>query len=280
MKKLLSILLAFVLLFSACAKSSTTETLDQIENLGSKERPVKIGVVGENNEVWESVKERLEAQDIFLEIITFTSYNEPNEALVSRDLDLNSFQHQHFLDNFNKEKKSDISSVAQTVLAPLGLYSKKITDISQVKEGDKIAIPDDVTNGSRSLILLQSAGLIKVDGQPGEALTLDNISENPLKLEIIELEANQTARALDEVVLSSINNGLATDAGFVPTQDAVFLEAVDENSKPFINIIAANASDVNNDIVKKIVAEYQTDMTAIVIDESTKGSQIPAWNLE
>ena len=272
--KLLTIVLTISLL-AACTGEKNTAGLP--ENLGTKDNPVKTGVVGEDTEVWDEVITRLQEQDIYAELVTFTDYNQPNEALLSGDLQLNSFQHQRFLDNFNKEKGSNIVSIGDTVLAPLGLYSSKIKDVSEIKNGDRIAIPDDVSNGSRALILLQTAGLIKVNGQAGDDLTKDDITENPLNLEIIALDASQTARSLDDVTAAAINNGMAIDAGYIPTKDAFFLEPVDDNSKPYINIIATKEENKDNEVLKKIVQAYQTDETAKAIDETTKGSSIPAW---
>lgn len=272
--KLLTIVLTISLL-AACAGEKKTAGLP--ENLGTKDNPVKIGVVGEDTEVWDGVIARLQEQDIYAELVTFTDYNQPNEALLSGDLQLNSFQHQRFLDNFNKEKGSNIVSIGDTVLAPLGLYSSKIKDVSEIKNGDRIAIPDDVSNGSRALILLQTAGLIKVNGQAGDDLTKDDITENPLNLEIIALDASQTARSLDDVTAAAINNGIAIDAGYIPTKDAFFLEPVDDNSKPYINIIATKEENKDNEVLKKIAQAYQTNETAKAIDETTKGSSIPAW---
>lgn len=272
--KLLTIVLTISLL-AACTGEKNTAGLP--ENLGTKDNPVKIGVVGEDTEVWDGVIARLQEQDIYAELVTFTDYNQPNEALLSGDLQLNSFQHQRFLDNFNKEKGSNIVSIGDTVLAPLGLYSSKIKDVSEIKNGDRIAIPDDVSNGSRALILLQTAGLIKVNGQAGDDLTKDDITENPLNLEIIALDASQTARSLDDVTAAAINNGMAIDAGYIPTKDAFFLEPVDDNSKPYINIIATKEENKDNEVLKKIVQAYQTDETAKAIDETTKGSSISAW---
>ena len=272
--KLLTIVLTISLL-AACTGEKKTAGLP--ENLGTKDNPVKIGVVGEDTEVWNGVIARLQEQDIYAELVTFTDYKQPNEALLSGDLQLNSFQHQRFLDNFNKEKGSNIVSIGDTVLAPLGLYSSKIKDVSEIKNGDRIAIPDDVSNGSRALILLQTAGLIKVNGQAGDDLTKDDITENPLNLEIIALDASQTARSLDDVTAAAINNGMAIDAGYIPTKDAFFLEPVDDNSKPYINIIATKEENKDNEVLKKIAQAYQTDETAKAIDETTKGSSIPAW---
>lgn len=271
MKKLLAILLALVLVLAACGGSGSSA------EKGSKENPVKIGFVGENNEVWEYVKGELEKENIYVELVSFTEYTQPNEALLSGDIDLNSFQHQAFLDNFNAEKGSDLQTIGKTVLAPLGIYSEKIKNVSEIKERDRIAIPNDPSNGSRALYLLKDAGLIKVTGKVGDSITLNDITENPLNLEIVELEASQTARALDDLTASVINNGMATDAGLVPTKDAILLENPGSDS-PFINIIVATNENKDNELFKKIVEVYQQDGTKAKIEEVSKGSQVPAWD--
>lgn len=275
MKKIIKAILVLLLTLSltACgAKDSSKDTPKSDEK-----NTIKIGVVGTKNETWKFVIEKLKKEGIDVELVEFTDYNQPNVALLSKDIDLNSFQHQNFLDHFNEDKKSNIISIGDTVLAPLGIYSNSIKDVSEIKDGDKIAIPDDVSNQARSLILLQTAGLIKVNGKPGDPLTPKDIIENKKNLEILAMDASQTARALDDVVASCINNGVATDAGYIPTKDAIFLEPVDENSEPFINIIAARESDKDNETFKKIVEAYQQDDTAEVIKEESKGSSIPAW---
>lgn len=279
MKKITTIAttIALSLTLAACGAGGNAPQ-ETASDAGTKPETIKVGFVGDNNEVWEDVAKRFtEGEGINVELISFTDYNQPNDALAAGDLDLNSFQHKKFLENYNKEQGADLVSIGDTVLAPIGLYSNKIKDVSEIKENDKIAIPDDVSNGSRSLILLQTAGLIKVDGQPGDDLTVDNITENPLNLEIIPMDASQTARSLDDVTVSAINNGMATDAGFVPTEDAIFLEPVDENSAPYVNIIVSRNADKDNEWYKKLVEYYQTEETKALIDKTSKGSQIIAW---
>lgn len=209
---------------------------------------VKIGVVGANNEVLESVKERLVEEKIDLQIIEFSDYTQPNAALAEKEIDLNSFQHQLFLDNYNQEHQTELVSIGNTVSAPLGIYSSKLTDISEIKEQAEIVIPNDATNGGRALLLLQSAGLIKVNAEKKQTPTIEDITENKLNLTITELDASQTARTLQDVDASVINSGMAVDAGFVPSQDAIFLEPVDDTSKPYVNIIVARKEDQKNEI--------------------------------
>lgn len=272
-KTILKSLLIFGLGFSLVACKSNNE------GKAKEIKSIKVGVVGAGTEVWEDVAKRFEEKEgIKIELVSFTDYNQPNDALASGDIALNSFQHKTFLDNYNEEKNTNLVSIGDTLLAPLALYSKNITSLDQLKENDKIAIPDDVTNLSRSLFLLQSAGLIKIDGKPGQAIDLKNITENKLNLEILPLDASQTARSLDDVSLSAINNDISVDAGLIPTRDAIFIEPVDKNSKPYINIVAARKEDKDNEIYKKLVKEYyQTEETAKVLEETSKGSTIPAW---
>lgn len=238
---------------------------------------VKLGIIGEDTDVWDSVKERLKDDNIDLEYVKFTDYNQPNASLADGSTDLNSFQHQYFLDNYNEEHGTDIVSIGNTVNAPLGIYSDKIESVDELKDGDEIAIPNDVTNGGRALLLLQSAGLLEIDPSKKQAPTVSDITENPLNLKITELDASQTARALTDVAASVINSGVAVDAKFVPTEDAIYLEPVDEKAKPYVNIIPAKAEDADNDIYQKVVDAYQTEETAKVIEETSKGSSVPAW---
>lgn len=244
---------------------------------GKEEVTVKLGIIGADTDVWDNVQARLKDEGINLEYVKFTEYSQPNTALASGDIDLNSFQHQFFLDNFNAEHGTDLVSIGNTVNAPLGIYSEKVKDVSEVKEGDKVAIPNDVTNGGRALNLLESAGLIKVDPAKKQAPTVSDVTENKWNIEIVELEASQTARALQDVTISVINSGMAVDAGFIPTEDAIFLEPVDEASRPYVNIIVARAEDKDNEAYQKVVAAYQNDETIKVIEETSKGSSIPAW---
>lgn len=243
----------------------------------TKETTVKLGVIGEDTDVWDDVKARLKKENIELEYVKFTDYNQPNAALADGSIDLNAFQHQFFLDNYNEEHGTNLVSIGNTVNAPLGIYSNTIKKIEEVKEGAKVAIPNDVTNGGRALLLLQSAGLIKVDPSKGQTPTISDVTENDKKLKLTELDVSQTARALNDVSLSVINSGVAVDAGFTPTKDAIFLEPVDDRARPYVNIIVARKEDETNRTYQKIVDTYQTEATAKVIEETSKGSSVPAW---
>lgn len=267
------------LFLSACGNTASDSSSDS--STANTDEPVKVtlGVVGEVNEPWDYVIEELkEKENIEIELVKFTDYTTPNNALAEGEIDLSSFQTEIFMDNYNRDHGTELTTIGYTVMAPLGLYSDKIKDISELKDGDTIAIPNDVSNEGRALILLQTAGLITLDPEAGLVPTTEDVIENKLNLQFQTLESNQTARALQDVTASVINSGMAVDAGFIPSEDAIFLEPVTEDSKPYYNVIAALAEDVDNEVFQTIVAYYQSEGTAKVIEESSKGSQFPVWD--
>ncbi len=238
---------------------------------------VKLGINGAETEVWTHIKEELAKDGITLEIVSFGDYVRPNLSLAEGEIDLNAFQHYAYFDKFKAEHKLELSAVGETIIAPIGLYSNKTKDVSELKSGDIIAIPNDETNGGRTLILLQTAGLIKVDTAAGVLPTLKDIIENPLDLEIIEVDASTTPRILDDVTIATINSTFAVESGLLPTEDSIFLEPVNDESKPYINIIAARTADKDNPIYKKVVEAYQTKEVEDILMELYKGSQLRAW---
>ena len=276
---LATLTLSASLFLAACGNAASDSASDSSTADATEPVKVTLGVVGEVNEPWDYVIEELkEKENIEVELVKFTDYTTPNNALAEGEIDLSSFQTEIFMDNYNRDHGTELTTIGYTVMAPLGLYSDKITDISELKDGDTIAIPNDVSNEGRALILLQTAGLIKLDPEAGLVPTTENVIENKLNLQFQTLESNQTARALQDVTASVINSGMAVDAGFIPSEDAVFLEPVTEDSKPYYNVIAALSEDVDNEVFQTIVAYYQSEGTAKVIEESSKGSQFPVWD--
>ncbi|WP_034538128.1 MetQ/NlpA family ABC transporter substrate-binding protein [Carnobacterium inhibens] len=269
-KGFLGLTLALGLLVTTACGTNTTSEVEESE-------PIKIGVVGEVNEVWEFVKEKLAAEDIEIELVKFTDYATPNVALAEGELELNSFQTKIFMEAFNEDHGENLVAIADTVIAPLGIYSSKIQDVSEIKENDVIAIPNDVSNEGRALLLLQTAGLIEVDPSKGQVPVVEDITSNPLNLTFETLDSSQTARALEDVTASVINSGMAVDAGFIPTEDAVFLEPVTDSSDPYYNAIVSREEDKDNEVFKKIIEAYQAEDTKEVIEETSKGSSIPVW---
>lgn len=259
------------------AKTETKDTGDAAKSTDPVH--IKIGVVGEYNEVLEEVIKRYEAgTGNTVELVKFADYNQPNEALLAGDIDLNAYQHYKFLQEFNDDKGSDLVSIGDTMLAPITLYSHKVKNLDEIGEGAKIAIPNDPSNGSRALFLLQDAGLIKVDGEAGDIIGTDKITENPKKLEIVEMDASQTARSLDDVDCAVVNDTFALDAGLDKKNGIYVEDPKSESVKQYINLIAARKEDENNPAYKEFVKYYQTDETKADFERITKGAWLPAWD--
>ena len=276
---LATLTLSASLFLAACGNAASDSSSDSSTADANEPVKVTLGVVGEVNEPWDYVIEELkEKENIEVELVKFTDYTTPNNALAEGEIDLSSFQTEIFMDNYNRDHGTELTTIGYTVMAPLGLYSEKITSINELKDGDTIAIPNDVSNEGRALILLQTAGLITLDPEAGLVPTTEDVVENRLNLQFQTLESNQTARALQDVTASVINSGMAVDAGFIPSEDAVFLEPVTEDSKPYYNVIASLSEDADNEVFQTIVEYYQSEGTAKVIEESSKGSQFPVWD--
>lgn len=273
-----------LLILTACGADTGSDTGSDTEsqtNGGAEGETtqVKVGIVGEgpSNEQWYHLEEVLLEDNIELELVVFEDYATPNTALSSGDLDLNAYQHRLFLEEYNADAGDDLVEIAATTFNPLGLYSDTITSVEEIEEGSSVAIPNDPSNGGRALILLQQAGLIQVDEEAGLLPTTDDITDNTMNLDIVEIDAAQTPRAMSDQDFVVINNDHATASGLIPTEDAFFLEQIDENTDPYVNIIAARSEDADNEVYQTIVERYQTDEVKEIIEEATKGSSIPAW---
>ena len=263
MKKILSFLIVAILVLSACG--------------GNNGKKVTIGVASNDTKAWEKVKELAKKDDIDLEIKHFSDYNVPNKALSDGDIDLNAFQHFAFLDQYKKaHKDTNIEALSTTVLAPLGIYSDKVKNIKDVKKGAQVAIPNDVSNQARALKLLESAGLIKLKKNFGLNGTTKDIESNPKDLKIKAVDAQQTARALSDVDISVINNGVETKAGKDAKKDPIYLEKASSDAvKPYINVVAVNSKDKDNKTYKKIIELYHSKEEKKALKEDTKDGEKP-----
>lgn len=300
MRKILNTVAAGLLLtlvLTACASNNNTETSDNKVNSqaegqsdsGSTEKTssetdkgeevvIKLGVVGENNEQWDPVIEKLAEDNIKLELIKFADYSLPNRALNDGEIDLNAFQHYAYLNKDVESNGYKIEAIGETLVAPLGVFSNKIKDLSELKDGDTIAIPNDATNGGRALKVLEAAGVIKVDPAAGYTPTLNDITENPKNIKFEEVEAANTASLLPDVAAALINGGHAIDNGLNPKTDSIYLEKVEGGSEnPYINVIVARTEDKDNANYKKVVEYFRTPEVAQKIEEVYKGAYLPTW---
>lgn len=225
-------------------------------------------------EILKAIAPLLEAQGIKLEIKEFTDYVQPNVQLAEGQLDANFFQHKPYLDDQNQKNGWNLTSVAAVHVEPFGAYSKKIKSIDELKDGAKVAIPNDATNGGRALILLAKNGLITLKDPNNIASTKSDITENKKNLKIIELEAANLPRQLDEVDLALINANYALEAGLVPTKDALFIESGDS---PYANLLVVRPDDKEKDAIKKLAAALTSPEAKKFIEDKYQGSIIPAF---
>lgn len=274
MKKLTLVLILILSVLSVgCSKYNKPDN----SNLrGEETTVVRVGLTGSDSKVWNHVKEEAAKENINIELVFFDSYPLPNAALASGEIELNAFQHYIYLNKESEQHGYELSVIGETVFAPLGLYSKQIQNIEEIEDGATIVIPDDVTNGGRALLLLQKKGLIAVNPEAGNTPTIKDV-ENPRNFKILELAATNIPASLEEVPLAAINSGVATDAGYIPSKDAIVLEDAQPGENPYINVIVARTEDKDKEIYKRIVEIYQTDVTKAVIEEDSKGSSIPVW---
>ncbi len=220
------------------------------------------------------VKDNLAAEGINLEIIEFTDYVQPNVQLYEKQLDANFFQHLPYLEHFNQENNYNLVKVTGVHIEPIGAYSQKHSSVDQLPDGAKVAIPNDGTNGGRALALLEKNGLIKLAEGVGVNGTVQDIVENPKKLNIIELEAATLPRVLGEVDLAVINTNYALEAGLVPTEDALFIE---DKDSPYVNILVARPDNQNDEAIRKLAEALNSEEVRQFIEETYNGSVVPAF---
>lgn len=190
-----------------------------------------------------------------VKIVTFSDYNTPNVALSDGSLDANAFQHMPYLDEQNKQHGYNLVSVGKTFLYPMAIYSNHLKKLSDIKNGSKVAIPNDPSNEARALLLLQKAGLITLRKGAGLNATPIDISSNPKKLQFIALDAAELPRALQSVAIAVINTNYAIPAGLSPSKDGLFEEGTDS---PYTDIIAARADNAHSKKIRELVAAYQS----------------------
>ncbi|HLS17314.1 MAG TPA: MetQ/NlpA family ABC transporter substrate-binding protein [Paenalcaligenes sp.] len=241
----------------------------------AESKTIKMGVTpGPHAEIMEVVQGIAAEQGLEIEILEFSDYVQPNAALEAGDLDANSYQHEPYLQQQIQDRGYRLVSAAPTVIYPLGLYSNKVEAIDTVEDGASIAIPNDPSNGGRALMLLEDSGLLSLKEGVGAEATLLDVVDNPKNLRIVELDAAQLPRSLDDVALAAINTNFAMEAGLVPVEDALVLESSDS---PYANLIVVREEDKDAEWVKTLIDSYHTPEVKEFILENFEGSLIPVW---
>ncbi len=266
-KKVLSLCgLVAILAFSGCGDSKETSQVSEAK--------IIIGATPEPHAViLQEVAPMLQKEGIVLEIKEFTDYVTPNLSLDDGSLDVNFFQHKPYLDSFNKERGTKLVSIANIHLEPMGVYSSKIKSLDELKEGDLVSLPNDPSNGARALRILEANGLIKLK-EGVELVSVQDIIENPKKLNFKEMDAPQLARALSDVSISVINTNFALLAGLNPLNDAIALESKDS---PFANIVVVKEGNENDPRIQKLVQALQSQEIKDFILNHYKGAILPSF---
>lgn len=212
--------------------------------------------------------------NLTIEIVEFTDYVQPNTALDEGELDANYFQHLPYLEDFNSEHGTELVPVVPVHIEPLGIYSSSITSLDEVEDGAVVGIPNDVTNGGRALKLLEANGLLTLDEAVDNPTVVD-IVDNPKDLEIVELEAAQLGRSLEDTTISVINGNYALEAELTPAEDALALESGEDN--PYANYLVVNAGNEDNPEIVLLGALLQSEDVRAFIEETYEGSVIAAF---
>jgi len=254
--------------------AALASTLALVAGMAAAE-DIKVGVsVGEHAEIMEQVAEVAKGKGLNIDIIEFTDYVVPNQALNDGDLQANSFQHQPYLDNQIKDRGFDLVAIGKTITTPMGVYSQKLKSLDDLPEGGKVALPNDPTNGGRALLLLQDKGLIKLAEGTGLTPTPLDVTENAKNLKFLELDAAQFPRALADADVAVINTNYALEAGLNPEKDAIAIEAAES---PYANIIVVRTADKDATWAKALVESYHSPEVKKYIEDKYHGAVIPAW---
>ncbi|MGL5740547.1 MAG: MetQ/NlpA family lipoprotein [Plesiomonas shigelloides] len=260
-------------LVSALAGSLLLTACGQKEADSNK---IKVGVIsGAEEQVAEVAKKVAKQQyGLDVELVSFSDYITPNAALADGSLDVNAFQHKPYLDQQIADRGYKLAVVGNSFVYPIAGYSKKIKNVSELADGASVALPNDPTNLGRSLLLLQAQGLIKLKDGSGLNATLLDVVDNPKKIKLVELEAPQLPRSLDDVDLAIINTTYASQIGLTPPKDGLFVE---DKASPYVNLIVAREDNKDAENVQKFVKAFQTEEVYQAANEVFKGGVVKGW---
>ena len=276
MKKIVSVLLTGVLVtgvLAGCGRSGDNEA----EAKGSEDKVIKVAASATPHaEILEEAKGQLKEKGYDLEVTVFDDYVQPNEVVESGEFDANYFQHAPYLESFNKEKGTHLAAAGEIHYEPFGIYPGTKKSLDDIKDGDSIAVPNDTTNEARALLLLQDNGIIRLKDGAGLDATVNDIIDNPRNVKIVELEAAQIARVVEETAYVVLNGNYALEAGYSVAKDALAYETTDsEAARTYVNIIAVKKGDEEKDGIKALVEVLKSADVRKYIEETYEGAVIP-----
>ena len=283
MKKTRALVLALLLavgLFAGCGAPQNTETSASAEGGASGEtKVIKIGASPTPHaEILAVAKEILAKEGYDLQIQEFPDYVIPNTAVEDGDLDANYFQHKQYLENFNAERGTHLAIAAEVHYEPFGLYPGKTASIAELKDGAKIAVPNDTTNEARALMLLEAQGLIKLKDGAGINATKLDIVENPKNLDIVELEAAQLPRSLQDVDMAVINGNYSLQAGLSIAEDSIAHEEDDSAAREtYVNVLCVKEGHENDEAIQALAKALKSDEVKKFMEEKYAGGVVPLF---
>ena len=280
-RRLLTVLLAGVLAAALTGCGGSDKGGDSGSDSGSGSgdsgsKSVKVAASATPHaEILEEAKGLLEAEGYELEVTVFNDYVQPNEVVESGDFDANYFQHIPYLESFNEEKGTHLVNAGGIHYEPFGIYPGTKKSLDELEEGDAIAVPNDTTNEARALLLLQDNGVITLKEGAGLNATVNDIEENVKNVEIVELEAAQVSRVVDEVAFVVLNGNYALEGGYSVKSDAIAYEKSDsEAAKTYVNVIAVKEGNEENEGIQALVKVLKSDDIKKFIDEKYDGAVI------
>lgn len=261
-----------VSMLAGCGSSKGDSKKDSAEN-----KTIKVAASATPHaEILEYAKTALKEKGYDLEVTIFDDYVKPNEVVESGEFDANYFQHEPYLNSFNEEKGTHLVIAGKIHYEPFGIYPGTKKSLDDIADGDTIAVPNDTTNEARALLLLQDNGIIKLKDGAGINATVNDIEENPHNIEIVELEAAQVARVVDETSFVVLNGNYALQAGFSVSKDALAYETSDsEAAKTYVNVIAVKEGNENNEAIKALVDVLKSDDMKKYINDTYDGAVLP-----
>ncbi|MDI3477540.1 MAG: D-methionine transport system substrate-binding protein [Thermoanaerobacterium sp.] len=272
---LITLILTLSFAIVGCTKSNNNETSSNASNTSDKMTKIVVGATpNPHAEILNVVKPILAKEGVDLEIKEFTDYVTPNTALADKQIDANFFQHVPYLEDFEKKKNVKLVPLVKVHVEPMGAYSKKIKSKDEIKDSATVAIPNDATNEGRALLLLQKEGLIKLKDSNGLTQTPRDIVDNPKHLKIVELEAPQLPRTLQDVDLAIINTNFALEANLNPLKDAIFME---DKDSPYANVLVVRPDNQNDPAIQKLAKALNSEEVKKFIEAKYKGAIVPAF---
>lgn len=261
-----------VSMLAGCGSSNGDSKKDSAEN-----KTIKVAASATPHaEILEYANTALKEKGYDLEVTIFDDYVKPNEVVESGEFDANYFQHEPYLNSFNEEKGTHLVIAGKIHYEPFGIYPGTKKSLDDIADGDTIAVPNDTTNEARALLLLQDNGIIKLKDGAGINATVNDIEENPHNIEIVELEAAQVARVVDETSFVVLNGNYALQAGFSVSKDALAYETSDsEAAKTYVNVIAVKEGNENNEAIKALVDVLKSDDVKKYINDTYDGAVLP-----